>query len=198
MLTPIKILDAWNAFAARHGLSLTPTPDGATTPHLLVASGAVGGRSVTFRYERRSETTREPVVDFTSIAAGLAGHGSTIETVDVRRVSYALSAATTAPDGALRVERDPSPTLRRVAALVGAGDPEVGDADFDRRFLITAEGDAAARALLTPALRRALTAADVPGAAFTCGGGRAEWRCDAVTDADAALEAALAVLLAVG
>jgi hypothetical protein len=196
MLTTIAMLPTWNAFALRHGLPTTEEPDAATPLPSLATSGTVDGRHVAFRYVRSVATEREVLLDPGDLATAAIGVGSGPQFQEVRRVTHVLSAATATVDGEVRVTRDPSPTLRRVASWVGAGDPEVGDADFDRRFLIAAADDGAARALLPAGLRRAIAAADVAGASFACGGGRAEWSCDAVADADAALEAALAVMLA--
>ena len=121
-----------------------------------------------------------------------------------------MSAATTSPHqrstdaisarpitGAITVGLDPVPTYRKVASLVGGGDPTVGDKEFDDRFLL--EGDEAAlRAALTDGVRAGLKSlAKIPAAMqLTVDGARVSLKCPTVLRGPETLAAALETLVA--
>lgn len=67
-----------------------------------------------------------------------------------------------------RVEVYPQNALHAIAKLLGMQDIEIGDAEFDREFILKAESETLLKAFLSPEVRRVIRRVknDVPGAMY--------------------------------
>lgn len=151
MFTPKKFAPAWRQFAEAHGLTATEALAGAT-PKALSMMGTVEGVTVTLDYEPRREH-RDASLESTAPTSmqEVLGH-----------VLVARGSSKRPLPGKITVGLDPTPTFRKVASLVGGGDPTVGDKEFDDRFLLEGEEEHL-RAALTDGVRAGLKAlAKVP------------------------------------
>lgn len=190
MLTPSRFADAWRHFARERGLSATQDAGADGALRSLAMSGAVDGVAVELTYRVVRELREQDLLPLVS--------QPTVREV-VSHVLVAKGSTPRAISGAISVGLDPAPTYRKVASLLGGGDPTVGDKPFDDRFLLEGN-EAELRAVLTDEVRAGLKAlAQIPtGMRLTVKGASVVLECPTVLRGPETLAAVLATLVAAG